>query len=114
MDNAPHQGLDIVLSDEDRDRAIAWTLAYRGDVTLVCADDSTIEGYVFDHSSDGMLRMDLKDGGRVNIAATDVRSIRFTGRDTAAGKSFDRWIQTWITKTLAGETASIECDSGQD
>lgn len=116
-EEGPRQGLDVALGDDrdKREQVIAWTLSYRGDVTLVLKDESTVEGYVFDRTDDDLIRIEPKDGGPgMRIAVSDVRSIRFTGRDTAAGKSFDRWIKTYVEKTLGGETAGIECDTEPD
>ena len=38
----------------------------------------------------------------------------FSGRDMAHGKSFETWVNKFIEKKLAGETASIECDTLDD
>ena len=55
--------------------------------------------------------MTKADASRIPLSIDQVREIRFSGKDTAAGKSFDRWIQRYIEKKLAGETASIDCES---
>ena len=40
---------------------------------------------------------------KVNIAYSDVAALAFTGRDTAAGKSFDAWVKKYTEKKAAGE-----------
>jgi hypothetical protein len=47
----------------------------------------------------------------VQIPASDIMQLHFSGRDMAAGKSFDRWIARYVDKTLAGEEAGIESES---
>jgi len=116
----PSQGLAIDRTDMDRfTQALAWAVDYRGDVTL-CTTDQEIECFVFDllPASDGnsgtVRYMTSADASRIPIPIDQVQEIRFSGKDTAAGKSFDRWIQRYIEKKLAGETASIECESLED
>jgi hypothetical protein len=113
----PAQGMAIDRSDMERfGQALDWAVDYRGDVTL-CTTDQEIECYVFDrlpspNGESGTIRyMTKADASRIPLSIDQVREIRFSGKDTAAGKSFDRWIQRYIEKKLAGETASIDCES---
>jgi len=98
--------------------AVELAFNYRGDVTIARrSTGESIEGYVFDWSagrgsSDAKLRMIPKDSQqRVSIPVSDISSLRFTGKDTASGKSFESWIRKYAEKKLAGETASIESES---
>jgi len=102
----PHEGLSLELDDTTRMRAIEWALQYRGDVTFTLLDGTTLTGYAFD-CTNGLLRLDKEDEERVSVESNSIVSISFTGRDMAAGKSFDRWIERYIEKRLAGETAEI-------
>jgi hypothetical protein len=43
-----------------------------------------------------------------------IREIQFSGKDTAEGKTFERWIERYVQKKIAGETASIESESLDD
>ncbi|MDG2200709.1 MAG: hypothetical protein P8K80_05965 [Phycisphaerales bacterium] len=113
----PAQGMAIDRSDVERfEQALNWAVDYRGDVTL-CTADQEIECYVFDrlptsNGGNGTIRyMTKADASRIPLSIDQVREVRFSGKDTAAGKSFDRWIQRYIEKKLAGETASIDCES---
>jgi len=38
--------------------------------------------------------------------------LEFSGRDTAAGKSWENWLRKYAQKKVAGEIASIESDLG--
>src|SRR6187455_2364303 len=76
--------------------ALEKAFDYRGDVTITRKDGSKIEGYVFDrdssHASLDTCRVRLlpKDGKeKIGIAYAQIARLEFTGRDTAAGKSFE-------------------------
>ena len=40
---------------------------------------------------------------RVMIAYSDIAALAFTGRDTAAGKSWEAWVKKYVEKKAAGE-----------
>jgi hypothetical protein len=90
--------------------ALEKAFDYRGDVTLTLKSGQTIEGYVFDRRSTGrtlsdcIVRMMPKNQpGKLNVAYSDIAALAFTGRDTAAGKSFAAWVQKYNQKKAAGE-----------
>ena len=97
-------------SDEEVRAALENAFGYRGDVTITLKDGRRIEGYVFDRRSDGALdqcivRMFPKDSDeRLRIRYSDIAALQFTGKDTAAGKSFDTWLKKWREKKSAGES----------
>jgi hypothetical protein len=46
---------------------------------------------------------------RIKIAFSEIASLAFTGRDTAAGKSWEAWVTKYWAKKGAGEgQASLE------
>lgn len=98
--------------------AVAASVDYRGDVTLILEDESTIETYIFDLAGDmdtGSIGcMSKQDEIPTRLDTSRIQEIEFSGRDTAEGKSFDTWIEKYVQKKLAGERASIECDSLED
>ena len=71
---------------------------YRGDVTVVQRDGRELVGYLFNRYvdvRDPFVQMFARDGGdAVTIPYTDIASIRFTGRDTAAGNSYAAWLRS--------------------
>jgi hypothetical protein len=90
--------------------ALEKAFDYRGDVTLTLKDGNKLEGYVFDRKSNGpalsdcFVRMMPKDQpGKLNVAYSDIAALAFTGRDTAAGKSFAAWVKKYNEKKAAGE-----------
>ena len=114
MPDEPGEGLEVTLTEESLQTAMAWAHDYRGDVTLTTKDGERHVGYVFD-LPEGSVRLDPADGSpRVAIRTSDLATILFSGRDMAAGKSFDRWIDRYIGKKLAGEEASIRSDTAED
>ena len=86
---------------------------YRGDITVTRKDGSTIEGYLYDRRNAATLEESVirlmptpKPGNpheRVNISYADVVGLKFSGRDTAAGKTFDAWVKKYWEKKAAGE-----------
>src|SRR5580693_6316833 len=84
------------LASEDELRAaLEKAFDYRGDVTITRKDGSKIEGYLFDRRSgaslkDSVVRLFPKNSSeKVSVAYAEIAAIAFTGRDTAAGKSWE-------------------------
>ena len=71
---------------------------YRGDVTLVQRDGRERVGYLFNRNVDvpePFVQLYERDGGPpVTIPYANITSIRFTGRDTAAGNSYAAWLRS--------------------
>ena len=113
------QGWVPELASEDELReALEKAFDYRGDVTLSLKDGSKVEGYVFDRVSGPTLASSfvriLPKGSnqRVKIAYLEIASLIFTGRDTAAGKSWEAWIKKyWEKKQQGGEALSLQPES---
>jgi hypothetical protein len=102
-----------LASDAEIREALEKAFDYRGDITVTRKDGSTVEGYLYDRRTgktleDSVIRlMPVPKPGdpteRVNIAYADVAGLKFSGRDTAAGKSFDAWVKKYWEKKAAGE-----------
>ena len=79
---------------------------YRGDVTLVRGDGAQLVGYLFNRNADGprpFVQVFAAAGGdSISIPYADIRSIRFTGRDTAAGNSYAAWLRSREAAKAAG------------
>ena len=98
------------LAGEDEIRAaLEKAFDYRGDITITRKDGSKVEGYLFDRRSgktlaDSIVRLYPKDSNqKIAIPYSDIAALAFTGRDTAAGKSFDAWVRKYWQKKTAGE-----------
>jgi len=113
------QGLTVDAGDADALRqAIESAFHYRGDVTITRRSTAAaIEGYIFDRqidrkTSELIVRLIPKDSDeRIAVPFADIATLKFTGKDTASGKSFESWIKKYAQKKMAGETASIESES---
>ena len=98
-----------LASDEEIRQALEKAFDYRGDVTITRKDGSKVEGYIFDRRtgktlSDSAVRLFPKDADqKVSIPYSDIAALAFSGRDTAAGKSFEAWVRKYWEKKAAGE-----------
>jgi hypothetical protein len=98
-----------LAAEEDIHQALEKAFDYRGDVTITRKDGSKVEGYIFDRRTgktlaDSAVRLFPKDSDRkIAIAYSDIAALAFTGRDTAAGKSFEAWVRKYWEKKAAGE-----------
>ena len=98
-----------LASDAEIRSALEKAFDYRGDVTLTLKSGQKIEGYIFDRRpgsalSDCLVRMMPKDQpGKINVPYSDIAALAFSGRDTAAGKSFAAWVKKYGEKKAAGE-----------
>lgn len=89
--------------------ALEKAFDYRGDVTITLRSGEKIEGYVFDRRrgqslGESLVRLYPKSGKeKISIAYADIAALAFTGRDTAAGKSWEAWMKKYREKKAAGE-----------
>jgi hypothetical protein len=98
-----------LASEAEIREALEKAFDYRGDITITRKDGSKIEGYLFDRRSgfslaDSFIRIiPSSEKTKVNVAYADIAAIAFTGRDTAAGKTFEAWVAKYWAKKAAGE-----------
>jgi hypothetical protein len=89
--------------------ALEQAFDYRGDVTITRKDGSCVEGYIFDRRNgatlaESVVRLIPKDSPqKISIPYSDIAALAFTGRDTAAGKSWEAWVRKYWEKKAAGE-----------
>ena len=126
-DSAPPPGADslqgLVASREDETAlldALEKAFDYRGDVTLALAGAEPVTGYIFDRR-----RGDTLDASTVRLLApgsddpvvvrfSEIERLEFTGKDTAHGKTFEKWIERYVAKKMAGEAANIDSEPLDD
>jgi hypothetical protein len=109
----PHENIEgwipDVASPDDLRAALEKAFDYRGDITITLRDGRQVEGYVFDRRPGKTLEESLvkvlpkSSTGRVSIAYSDIAALAFTGRDTAAGRSWEAWLRKYWEKRAAGE-----------
>jgi hypothetical protein len=101
--------IPALASEEELRRALEKAFDYRGDVTITRKDGSKIEGYLFDRRSaatlkDSVVRLYPKNSNeKVPISYADIAALAFTGRDTAAGKSWEAWMKKYAEQKASGE-----------
>ena len=99
---------DLATDAEVRD-ALEKAFDYRGDITVTKKDGSQVQGYLFDRRTgytlaDSYIRIiPMTETSKVNIAYSEIAGVAFTGRDTAAGKTFEAWVKKYWEKKAAGE-----------
>ena len=107
------QGMVWDLASEEALRiGLEKAFDYRGDITITKTDGTSIEGYIFDRRpgkslKDSFVRViPASKGGplqKISVAYADIAGLAFTGRDTAAGKSWEAWVKKYKEKKAAGE-----------
>jgi hypothetical protein len=104
-----------LATEADVRAVIEKAFDYRGDVTVTCRNGSAITGYLFDRRigstlANSVVRLMLAGSNeRPAIPFSEIVAIAFTGRDTAAGKSYEAWVKKYWEKRAQGEkNISIE------
>jgi len=98
-----------LATDAEIHAALEKAFDYRGDVTITLKDGRTVSGYIFDRRSGSTLAsstvriIPATERTRLSISYSDIAALAFTGRDTAAGKSFEAWVRKYWEKKAAGE-----------
>ena len=104
-----------LATEADIRAVIEKAFDYRGDITVTRKNGSSITGYLFDRRigstlDNSAIRLMLSTGNeRPSIPYSEIAGLAFTGRDTAAGKSYEAWVRKYWEKREKGETnISIE------
>jgi transcriptional antiterminator Rof (Rho-off) len=76
--------------------AIELAFDYRGDVTLELSSGEQVTGYLFNRSAaqgSAVIELFVAGSGTARVVPyTEIRSIAFSGEDTANGKSWEVWV----------------------
>jgi hypothetical protein len=110
---AAHEQLEgwipALASEEELRQALEKAFDYRGDITITRKDGSRIEGYLFDRRTaatlkDSVVRIYPKNSNeKISVSYAEIATLAFTGRDTAAGKSWEAWMKKYAARKAAGE-----------
>ena len=98
-----------LATENDLRAALEEAFDYRGDVTITTKAGTRVEGYIFDRRSGTSLAESIvrvipqNSRERVAIRYSDIAGLEFSGRDTAAGKSWEAWVRKYWEKKVAGE-----------
>lgn len=100
--------IPTLASDEEIRLALEKAFDYRGDVTITRKDGSQVSGYIFDRRhgatlADSAVRIiPANERTKLTIPYADIAALHFSGRDTAAGKSFEAWVRKYWEKKAQG------------
>jgi len=76
---------------------VEFAFDYRGNTTVVKRDGIEIVGYIFNRNAEAdepfIQLFDEQGDGPFTIPYRDIATIRFTGKDTAAGNSWKAWVE---------------------
>jgi hypothetical protein len=98
-----------LASEEETRVALEKAFDYRGDVSITLKNGNKVEGYIFDRRtgttlSDSVVRIyPANSSEKLNIPYSDIAALAFSGRDTAAGRSYEAWVRKYWEKRQAGE-----------
>jgi hypothetical protein len=101
--------IPALASDDEVCEALEKAFDYRGDITLTLKDGGIVTGYLFDRRTGTTLEnsivrlMPTAARTKVIVPYSEIAAIAFSGRDTAAGKTFEAWVRKYWEKKAAGE-----------
>ncbi len=101
--------IPALASDDEIREALEKAFDYRGDITVTFKSGEKVEGYLFDRRpgrtlAESFIRIiPTANQSKLNISYADVAALAFSGRDTAAGKTFEAWVKKYWEKKAAGE-----------
>jgi hypothetical protein len=91
-------------------RIIDLAFDYRGNTTVILRDGSRRDGYVCNRDAEAptpyLEMFDAEGGGPYRVPYADIRTVHFTGKDTAAGRSYAAWLARKGSAT-AGRVAGV-------
>ncbi|MGH9675859.1 MAG: hypothetical protein ACRD36_02050 [Candidatus Acidiferrum sp.] len=98
-----------IAGEQELQLALEKAFDYRGDVTITLKDGSKVEGYIFDRRTGKTLAESLVrvlpvgSEQKRSIAYAEIAALAFSGRDPAAGKSWEAWVRKYWESRAAGE-----------
>jgi hypothetical protein len=101
--------IPALASDDDIRDALEKAFDYRGDVTLTLKSGDRIEAYIFNRQTGATLADSYvqyftptaPDKRKVSYA--EIARLEFSGKDRAAGKHWEAWVEKYNQRKAAGE-----------
>jgi hypothetical protein len=98
------------LAGEDELRAaLEKAFDYRGDVTLTLKSGERTEAYIFNRQSGATLGESYVQyftpgaNDKRKVSYAEIARLEFSGKDRAAGKHWEAWVEKYNAKKAAGE-----------
>lgn len=98
-----------LASENDLKIALEKAFDYRGDVTLTLKNGERVEAYIFNRQTGPTLAESFVQyftpsaAEKRKVSYADIARLDFTGRDRAAGKHWEAWVQKYNERKAAGE-----------
>jgi hypothetical protein len=98
-----------LASDEDLRKALEKAFDYRGDVTLTLKSGERVEAYIFNRQSGATLAESFVQyftpaaADKRKLSYAEIARLEFSGKDRAAGKHWEDWVEKYNAKKAAGE-----------
>lgn len=98
-----------LASEEELRNALEKAFDYRGDVTITLKNSERIEAYIFNRQSGKTLTDSFVQYFTPNapekrrVSYAEIARLEFSGRDTAAGKRWEDWVNAYNERKAAGE-----------
>jgi hypothetical protein len=98
-----------LATEDDLRHALEEAFDYRGNVTITRTDGTRLEGYIFDRRTGSTLANSVvrlipqNSSQKISVPYSEIAAVAFTGRDTAAGKSWEAWVRKYWERKAAGE-----------
>ena len=101
---------------------VDFAFDYRGNTTVVKKDGGEVVGYIFNRDADVaepfIQLFDEHGNGPFTIPYRDIATIKFSGKDTAAGNSWKAWVERKekekALRAVASGAGRLGRDSGSD
>jgi len=98
-----------LASEGDLVQALEKAFDYRGDVTLTLNSGERVEAYIFNRSTGASLADSFVQyftpsaNDKRKLSYAEIARLEFSGKDRAAGKHWEDWVQKYNEKKAAGE-----------
>jgi hypothetical protein len=108
-----HQNLEGWIpefaGEEDVRQALEKAFDYRGDVTLTLKSGERIEAYIFNRQTGATLADSYVQyftpgaNDKRKVSYGEIARLEFSGKDRAAGKHWEAWVEKYNQRKAAGE-----------
>jgi hypothetical protein len=98
-----------LASEDELREALEKAFDYRGDVTLTLKSGERIEAYIFNRQSGTTLAESYvqyftpRANDKRKVSYAEIARLEFSGKDRAAGKHWEAWVEKYNAKKAAGE-----------
>ena len=98
-----------LASDEEVRQALEKAFDYRGDVTLTLKSGQRIEAYIFNRQTGPTLAESFVQyftpaaDDKRKVSYAEIARLEFSGKDRAAGKHWEAWVEKYNQRKAAGE-----------